>query len=102
MRQRIVIYMMLMMVLTGCGEYQALLKSRDHELKYEKAIEYFNKKEYTKSQTLLEDVSSYYRGTERSEVLLVGAFRITHRRVTVQPHSTMKRICATIQRGSMP
>lgn len=56
--------------MTGCGEYQALLKSRDPELKYEKALEYFNNKEYTKAQTLLEDISSYYRGTERSEDVL--------------------------------
>ncbi|MBR6018528.1 MAG: outer membrane protein assembly factor BamD [Paludibacteraceae bacterium] len=60
----------LMMVLTGCGEYQALLKSNDPELKYEKALEYFNRKEYAKAQTLLDDVSSYYRGTERSEDVL--------------------------------
>ena len=32
----------LMGVLSGCGEYQALLKSNDPELKYQKAIEYFN------------------------------------------------------------
>lgn len=60
----------LAMVLSGCGEYQALLKSNDPELKYEKALEYFNNKEYTKSQTLLDDISSYYRGTERSEDVL--------------------------------
>lgn len=62
--------MMLILVLTGCGEYQALLKSRDPELKYQKALEYFNNKEYVKAQTLLDDISGYYRGTERSEDVL--------------------------------
>lgn len=61
---------MCMTVLVGCGEYQALLKSNDPELKYEKALEYFNRKEYAKAQTLLDDVTSYYRGTERSEDVL--------------------------------
>ncbi|MBR6116878.1 MAG: tetratricopeptide repeat protein, partial [Paludibacteraceae bacterium] len=60
----------LMGVLSGCGEYQALLKSNDPELKYQKAIEYFNNKQYARAQTLLDDISSYYRGTERSEDVL--------------------------------
>ena len=49
----------LMGVLSGCGEYQALLKSNDPELKYQKAIEYFNNKQYARAQTLLDDISSY-------------------------------------------
>ena len=55
---------------TGCGEYQKLLKSRDPEEKYQAALRYFNDKQYVKSQTLLDDVSSYYKGTERSEDVL--------------------------------
>ena len=57
-------------VLTSCGEYQRLLKSRDPDEKYQAALNYFNQKQYVKSQTLLDDVSSYYKGTERSEDVL--------------------------------
>lgn len=56
--------------MTSCGEYQQLLKSKDPELKYQKALSYFNDKEYVKAQTLLDDISSYYKGTERSEDVL--------------------------------
>ena len=56
-----------MVVLTGCGDYQRLLKSRDPEEKFQAALEYFNNKQYIRAQTLLDDVSSYYKGTERSE-----------------------------------
>ena len=56
--------------LSSCGEYQKLLKSRDPEEKYQAALRYFNDKQYVKAQTLLDDVSSYYRGTERSEDVL--------------------------------
>jgi len=64
-------YIVLVMVsLTGCGEYQQLLKSRDPEVKYQAALRYFNDKQYVKSQTLLDDVSAYYKGTERSEDVL--------------------------------
>jgi outer membrane protein assembly factor BamD len=57
-------------LLSGCGEYQRLLKSRDPEEKYQAALRYFNDKQYVKAQTLLDDVSNYYKGTERSEDVL--------------------------------
>lgn len=56
--------------LTSCGEYQKLLKSRDPEVKYQAALQYFNNKQYVKAQTLLDDVTAYYKGTERSEDVL--------------------------------
>ena len=59
-----------MMFLTSCGEYQKLLKSRDPEEKYQAALRYFNEEQYVKAQTLLDDVSNYYKGTERSEDVL--------------------------------
>ena len=71
MQKKALILTIMMMVLTGCGEYQKILKSTDPEFKYEKAIEYFNAGEYVKAQTLLDDVTSYYRGTERSEDVLI-------------------------------
>lgn len=64
------ILLLIMLVFTGCGEYQRLLKSRDPEEKYQAALRYFNDKQYVKAQTLLDDVSSYYKGTERSEDVL--------------------------------
>ena len=65
------LFILLMMVLlTSCGEYNRLLKSRDPEEKYQAAMQYFNDKQYVKSQTLLDDVAAYYRGTERSEDVL--------------------------------
>lgn len=54
----------------GCGEYQQLLKSKDSELKYQAALQYFNNKQYVRAQTLLEDVMVYYKGTERSEDII--------------------------------
>ena len=71
MRKKTYLILLLSTVfLTSCGEYQKLLKSRDPEEKYQAALRYFNEKQYVKSQTLLDDVSSYYKGTERSEDVL--------------------------------
>lgn len=58
-------------MLTACGEYQKVLKSTDPEYKYQMALEYFNRQQYSKAQVLLDEVSSYYKGTERSEEVLI-------------------------------
>lgn len=71
MRKKIYFIVLLALVfLTSCGEYQKLLKSRDPEEKYQAALQYFNAKQYVKAQTLLDDVTAYYKGTERSEDVL--------------------------------
>ena len=70
MRKKGLFILLITVLLTGCGEYQRLLKSHDPEEKYQAALMYFNNKQYVRAQTLLDDVSSYYRGTERSEDVL--------------------------------
>lgn len=56
--------------LVGCGEYQQLLKSKDPDLMYQKALTYFNDKQYVKAQTLLDEVTHYYRGSDRAQDVL--------------------------------
>ncbi len=56
-----------MLLSFSCSEYQRLLKSDDAELKLEKAIEYYEEEDYFRAQTLLSDVRSYFRGTEKAE-----------------------------------
>ena len=70
MQKKILYILLLMTVFTSCGDYQRLLKSRDPEEKYQAALSYFDQKQYVKAQTLLDDVSAYYKGTERSEDVL--------------------------------
>lgn len=62
--------MLILVVCASCNEYQKLLKSADPELKYDSAVEYFNNKKYSKALTLFDDVSIYYKGTERSQDVL--------------------------------
>ncbi|MDD4969274.1 MAG: outer membrane protein assembly factor BamD [Paludibacter sp.] len=65
-------YLLLVVVLTlfSCGEYQKLLKSDDAELKYTKAVEYFNKGDFMRASTLFDAIATYYKGTDRSETVL--------------------------------
>ena len=59
------------LMMAGCGEYQTILKSKDPDLKYQKALTYFNDKQYVKAQSLLDEVTAYYRGTDRSQDVLI-------------------------------
>lgn len=59
----------LLIVLSSCSKYQKLLKSDDNELKFEKAIEYYEVGQYGKSIGLLTDIIPAYRGTSRAETL---------------------------------
>jgi outer membrane protein assembly factor BamD len=58
------------LILSACSEYQNILKSTDPELKYTKAVEFFEKKDFMRASTLFDDISSYYKGSERSEDIL--------------------------------
>ena len=42
----------------SCGDYQKLLKSNDAELKYNRAVQYFDKKDFVRASTLFDAVSS--------------------------------------------
>ncbi len=64
------ILLILVLFLNSCGEYQKILKSTDPELKYTKAVEYFEKGDFMRASTLFDEISVYFKGTERSEVVL--------------------------------
>jgi outer membrane protein assembly factor BamD len=52
---------------TSCGEYNRVLKSTDANLKYSKAIEYYEQGRYDRALPLFEELISLYRGTTKSE-----------------------------------
>jgi outer membrane protein assembly factor BamD len=60
----------LISTLFSCSDYQKLLKSDDAELKYTKAVEYFDKGDFMRASTLFDEVSTYYKGTDRAESVL--------------------------------
>jgi outer membrane protein assembly factor BamD len=51
---------------TSC-KYQKLLKSNDNELKYTKAKEYYEKRDFAKAMELFEQIIPIFRGTDRGE-----------------------------------
>ncbi|HBZ34168.1 MAG TPA: outer membrane protein assembly factor BamD [Bacteroidales bacterium] len=68
--RRLLFIVLVCLAVTGCGDYNKILKSTDEDFKYQKAVEYFNAKKYVKAQGLFDDIAMYYRGTERSQQIL--------------------------------
>lgn len=53
--------------LSSCGEYQKVLKSTDANYKFEYAKKAFEQKKYVQSYTLLKDLITVFKGSERAE-----------------------------------
>jgi len=54
-------------VTVSCSKYNKILKSQDVDLKYTKAVEYYEKKDYQRALPLFEELIAVNRGTSRSE-----------------------------------
>src|SRR4030042_953462 len=69
MRSSSYILLIILVLLTSCGEYEKLLKSDDYDLKETKAKEYFDNEKYVKATELLAQLMPRYRATEKAENL---------------------------------
>lgn len=56
-------------LVSGCGEYEKLLKSRDYEKKYETGVRLYEEGEFVKAGTLFDQVSNIYRGTTKADTV---------------------------------
>ncbi|MDO4165180.1 MAG: outer membrane protein assembly factor BamD [Bacteroides sp.] len=67
MKKNIPITLLAALLLSSCGEYNAVLKSTDYEYKYEAAKSYFAKGQYGRSATLLNELIAILKGTDKAE-----------------------------------
>ena len=65
--KKILYRLLLVSIMTSCGEYNKILKSTDYEAKYEYAKNAFEKKKYTQAYTLLEELVTIFKGTDKAE-----------------------------------
>ncbi|MBR2147457.1 MAG: outer membrane protein assembly factor BamD, partial [Muribaculaceae bacterium] len=70
MKHRFLIILSLLAILSGCGEYNKVLKSYDYNLKYDYAKKAFENKKYTQAYTILADLVPIFKGTEKGEECL--------------------------------
>ena len=57
------------MILSGCGEYEKLLKSRDFQKKYEMGVKYYEDGEYARAGNLFDQVANIFRGTTKADTV---------------------------------
>ncbi len=69
MRKALYIFLAILL-LTSCGEFEKVRKSNDYDLKYEYAQRAFENKKYMECATLLEELVTIYKGSERAEEAL--------------------------------
>lgn len=67
MRVVLILGVTMALLFSSCSEYQKLLKSKDYDLKYERALVYYEKGDYTRAATLFSELISIFRGSEKSE-----------------------------------
>lgn len=65
------VIILFLVVASSCSQYQKLLKSQDYEQWYQKGIEYYNKEDFMRASTLLSQLTTIYRGTDKAETVLV-------------------------------
>ncbi|MEC7955323.1 MAG: outer membrane protein assembly factor BamD [Bacteroidota bacterium] len=51
----------------SCSEYNKILKGSDYDLKFEKALEYYDKNQCYRTLPLLDELMSYFRMTNKGE-----------------------------------
>ncbi|NDW13882.1 outer membrane protein assembly factor BamD [Bacteroides sp. 214] len=67
MKKYILSLLLITVVFSSCGNYNKILKSTDYEYKYEAAKNYFAKGQYGRSATLLNELITILKGTDKAE-----------------------------------
>jgi len=66
-RTPILAFLLVWLLAGSCTGYQRLLRSTDHDLKFTKAVEFYEKGDYNRALGLLTDLIPAFRGTLRAE-----------------------------------
>lgn len=68
-RYNVIFIFLILAFLASCSGYDKLLKSRDYALKYQKAMEYYEKKDHYRYTALFEQLAPIYKGTQRADTV---------------------------------
>jgi len=64
---KILAFILFLLVFASCSKFQKLLKSSDFNLKYEKAVEYYEKEDYYRALSLFEDIENIFKVSEKGQ-----------------------------------
>ena len=60
-------FIVFLFILVSCSNYQKLLKSSDNDMKYEKAIGFYEAKDYYRALQLFDQLNPFFKGTDKAE-----------------------------------
>lgn len=67
MIRKLTTYLVAGVILLSCGEYQEVLKSKDLDYKFSKAVEYYDAGDYNKAYPIFDELITLYRGTHKAQ-----------------------------------
>lgn len=70
--RRLIPLILLIAMVSSC-KYEKLLKSRDYNLKYKKALEYYAEEDYMRAEGLLEQLKPILKGTKQADTVFYYA-----------------------------
>ena len=65
--RKIICFIVCALLLASCSEYNKILKSTDYIYKYEAAKNYFAEGQYSRAATLLNELITILKGTDKAE-----------------------------------
>lgn len=65
--QKYIVYILAMLILCSCGEYQRVQKSSDYNYKFDYAKRAFEEKRYVQAATLLQECITVFKGQDKAE-----------------------------------
>ena len=92
-----------LVLFASCGEYQKALKSPDPNYKFDFAKRAFEQKRYVQAYTLLKDVVTQLKGSDKAEesMYLLGLSHYENKEYPDAAHIS-RRITSVILKGNMP
>lgn len=67
MTSRILVFILSVLIVAGCGKFRRIQKSEDWRVKYEAGLNYYSKKDYYRAAMLFEDILPVVRGLPEGE-----------------------------------
>ena len=60
-------FLLVIFLMSSCGEYQKLLKNGDPQTMFDKAVEYYNNGDYTRASNLFDAIRGTFKGTSKAQ-----------------------------------
>jgi len=96
----VIVVLLVSTALFSCSKHQKLLKSTDNDLKYQKAMEYYDEGDYYRALQLFDQLIPVFRGTNQSEELLFKyAYAYYHERDYIMASYYFTRFTTTFPRS---